>query len=116
MDTAGGKQAGHNTVDAIIGILVVDYSDIMKPQLHKLPLINDNSFLYNRLCCSYFDKPWHFHEEYELVLIEQSQGTKFIGDNVSLFQDGELMLIGSNIPHLFRNNENYYKKNGKLQA
>jgi AraC-like DNA-binding protein len=88
----------------------------MKPQLHKLPLISDNSFLYNKLYCNYFDKPWHFHEEYELVLIEQSQGTKFIGDKVSLFQDGELILIGSNIPHLFRNSENYYRKNGKLEA
>jgi AraC-like DNA-binding protein len=88
----------------------------MKPQLHKLPLISDTSFLYNKMQCQYFDKPWHFHEEYELVLIEQSRGTKFIGDNVSLFQEGELILIGSNIPHLFRNNEDYYKKNGKLQA
>ena len=88
----------------------------MKPQLHKLPLINDTSFLYNKLHCSYFDKPWHFHEEYELVLIDKSRGTKFIGDKVSLFEEGELILIGSNIPHLFRNHEAYYKKNGKLEA
>src|SRR3982751_5264215 len=87
----------------------------MRPQLHKLPLIDDTSFLYKKMQCNYFDKPWHFHEEYELVLIEQSRGTKFIGDNVSLFQEGELILIGSNIPHLFRNNEEYYKKNGKLR-
>lgn len=88
----------------------------MKPQLHKLPLINDTSFLYNRLECNYFDKPWHFHEEYELVLIVKGRGTKFIGDSVSMFEDGELVLIGSNIPHLFRCNEDYYKKNSKLVA
>lgn len=88
----------------------------MKPQLHKLPLIRDQSFLFDKLYCRYFDKPWHFHEEYELVLIEQSHGTKFIGDNVSLFNEGELILIGSNIPHLFRNDEEYYQKNGKLRA
>jgi len=88
----------------------------MKPQLHKLPLISDTSFLYNRLECNYFDKPWHFHEEYELVHIVNGRGTKFIGDSVSMFEDGELMLIGSNIPHLFRCNEDYYKKNSKLVA
>ena len=88
----------------------------MKPQLHKLPLISNTSFLYNKMQCQYFDKPWHFHEEFEIVLIEESRGTKFIGDKVSLFQEGELLLIGSNIPHLFRNNEDYYKKSGKLQA
>lgn len=88
----------------------------MKPQLHKLPLISDTSFLYNTLECNYFDKPWHFHEEYELVLIVRGRGTKFIGDSVSMFEDGELVLIGSNIPHLFRCNEDYYKKTSKLVA
>ncbi|MEO5889380.1 MAG: AraC family transcriptional regulator [Ferruginibacter sp.] len=88
----------------------------MKAQLHKLPFIIDSSFLYDKLKCSYFDKPWHFHEEYELVLIDKSSGTKFIGDKVSLFEDGELILIGSNIPHLFRNHEEYYKKTGQLEA
>lgn len=88
----------------------------MKPQLHKLPLISDTSFLYDTLECSYFDKPWHFHEEYELVWIVKGRGTKFIGDRVGMFEDGELMLIGSNIPHLFRCNEDYYKKTSKLIA
>src|SRR6476661_2359534 len=82
----------------------------MKAQLHKLPIANDTSFLYNKWQCDYFDKPWHFHEEFELVLIEKSCGTKLIGDSVSLFEDGDLFLIGSNIPHLFRNNEDYYSK------
>lgn len=80
----------------------------MKARLHKLPLKNDVSFLYNRWECPYFDKPWHFHEEYELVLIDKSRGTRFIGDSVSLFGEGDLFLIGSNIPHLFRNDEEYY--------
>src|SRR5688500_17863921 len=88
----------------------------MKPQLHKLPLINDTSFLYHQMECNYFDKPWHFHEEYELVYIVKGRGTKFIGDSVSMFEDGELVLIGSNIPHLFRCNEDYYRKNSKLVA
>lgn len=82
----------------------------MKAQLHKLPIADDTSFLYNKWQCDYFDKPWHFHEEYELVLIDKSCGTKLIGDSVSLFEDGSLFLIGSNIPHLFRNNEDYYSK------
>lgn len=88
----------------------------MKPQLHKVPLLNDTSFVYQKLNCKYFEKPWHFHEEYELMVIEKSRGTKFIGDKVSLFQEGEMMLIGSNIPHLFRNHEAYYDNNSKLRA
>jgi AraC-like DNA-binding protein len=87
----------------------------MKAKLHKLPLISDSSFLFNKWEASYFNIPWHFHQEYELVLIDKSSGTKLIGDSVSLFEEGDLFLIGANIPHLFRNNESYYT-NGNLKA
>ena len=88
----------------------------MRPQLHQLPIQSDSSFLYYKWDCDYFDKPWHFHKEYELVLINKSQGTKFIGNKVTQFNEGDLTLIGSNIPHLFRNNEEYYSKDMNLEA
>ena len=61
--------------------------------------------------CKFFDKPWHFHKEYELVLIDNNEGTRFIGDQVSHFKDGDLVLQGPNIPHLYRNSDGYYQKN-----
>lgn len=88
----------------------------MKPQLHKLLVSSDASFLYKNLDCKYFPNPWHFHKEYELVLINESAGTRFIGDNVCQFQSGDLCLIGSNIPHLFRNSQEYYNTDEDLQA
>src|SRR4030081_3145931 len=88
----------------------------MKPRLHQLPFSSDASFLYNKWDCDYFDKPWHFHKEYELVLINKSKGSKFIGDKVRHFQEGDLTLIGSNIPHLYRNDEEYYERKGELEA
>jgi AraC-like DNA-binding protein len=87
----------------------------MKPQLHKLVAEPDSSFVYRQWECNYFDKPWHFHKEYELTLIERSEGTRFVGDQVSLFQPNDLVLIGPNIPHLYRNDEAYYKSS-KLKA
>ncbi|MEO6355531.1 MAG: AraC family transcriptional regulator [Ferruginibacter sp.] len=87
----------------------------MRPQLYKLPLAPDSSFLYIDEECKYFDKPWHFHKEYELVYIDKTKGTRFIGDQVSFFDDGDLVLLGPNIPHLYRNSEDYYKSN-KLTA
>jgi len=44
-----------------------------------------------------------------MTLIKRSEGTRFIGDQVSLFQPNDLVLIGPNIPHLYRNNEEYHK-------
>lgn len=87
----------------------------MKPQLHKLVAEPDCSFVYRHWDCNYFDKPWHFHKEYELTLIERSEGTRFIGDQIGRFQADDLVLIGPNIPHLYRNNERYYQ-NEDLQA
>ena len=87
----------------------------MRPQLHKLPLSPDSSFIYINWECNYFDKAWHFHKEYELVLIDKTEGTRFIGDKVSFIKDSDLMLIGPNIPHLYRNTEDYYQ-NKKLVA
>lgn len=86
----------------------------MRPQFHKLPLTADSSFLYMCWECNYFDKPWHFHKDYELVLIDKTEGTRFIGDQVSHFKDGDLALIGPNIPHLYRNNEDYYENKGLI--
>lgn len=68
-----------------------------------------SSFLFNKWNCSFFDKPWHFHQEYELVLIDRSSGTQLIGDKVKLFNDGDLFLIGPNIPHMFKNFDEYYE-------
>jgi len=86
----------------------------MRPQLHKLPLSPDSSFIYINWECNYFDKAWHFHKEYELVLIDKTEGTRFIGDQVSLIKESDLVLIGPNIPHLYRNTENYYQTNGLI--
>lgn len=47
-------------------------------------------------CC----KPlWHIHPEYELVYIHSGSAVRHVGCNVSCYEDGDLMLIGSNIPH-----------------
>ena len=43
---------------------------------------------------------WHFHPEYELVYIEGADGTRHVGDHISAYQESDLVLIGSNIPHL----------------
>ena len=43
---------------------------------------------------------WHFHPEYELVYIEGANGTRHVGDHISEYKETDLVLIGSNIPHL----------------
>jgi len=54
------------------------------------------------------DKPylgdnWHFHEEYELIYFLKGRGMRIVGDHISNFQRGELVLVGQWLPHLWRN-------------
>ncbi|MFS4492548.1 helix-turn-helix domain-containing protein [Maribacter sp. 2308TA10-17] len=43
---------------------------------------------------------WHFHPEFELVYIEGANATRHVGNHISQFTSSDLVLIGSNIPHL----------------
>ena len=43
---------------------------------------------------------WHFHPEYELVYIEGADGIRHVGKHRSNYQQSDLVLIGSNIPHM----------------
>ncbi|TPV35029.1 helix-turn-helix transcriptional regulator [Paucihalobacter ruber] len=46
------------------------------------------------------NKPfWHFHPEIELVYVNKGQGKRHIGNHLSYFNNSQLLLIGSNLPH-----------------
>ncbi len=42
---------------------------------------------------------WHYHPEIELVYVNGGSGKRQIGSHVSYYTDGDLILIGSNLPH-----------------
>lgn len=45
------------------------------------------------------DAYWHFHPELELIYINKGQGKTHIGNHLSYFNNSQLILIGSNLPH-----------------
>ncbi|MEY8759042.1 AraC family transcriptional regulator [Chryseobacterium tongliaoense] len=49
---------------------------------------------------------WHYHPEVELIFVCGGSGKRQIGSNISYFSDGDLVLIGSNLPHCGLTNEN----------
>lgn len=48
---------------------------------------------------------WHYHPEIELIYVCKGSGKRQIGSNISYFSDGDLVLIGSNLPHCGLTNE-----------
>ena len=49
---------------------------------------------------------WHYHPEIELVFVGGGSGKRQIGSTISYFTKGDLVLIGSNLPHCGLTNEN----------
>ena len=43
---------------------------------------------------------WHFHPEIEIVYVNEGKGKRHIGNHISYFNNSQLVLIGSNLPHL----------------
>ena len=87
-----------------------------KAILQKVPLFSDSSIAVQELRSPSFRVPWHFHPEYELTLVLESHGKRFIGDSIKNFYPGDLVLIGSNLPHWYRNDPAYYEESSDLKA
>lgn len=72
----------------------------LRTQREKIEWSRSSSFrlLHNpRLSDLFF---WHIHPELELVYIEGANGPRHVGNHVSTYEGSDLVLIGSNIPHL----------------
>lgn len=74
----------------------------MKPRLHKLPQHAGASFSITHSESYHSFNEWHYHLEFELIYIQEGQGTRFIGDSIEPISAGDLILIGANVPHMFR--------------
>lgn len=82
----------------------------------KLLLKNTDCFANEKLSITKREVPcldtdWHYHAQLELIYISESTGIRFVGDSVSQFEPGDLVLVGSYLPHLWRNDPSYYRDN-----
>ncbi|MGI4867779.1 MAG: AraC family transcriptional regulator [Janthinobacterium lividum] len=88
----------------------------MKALFHKVPVSLQSSFSIRHDLKPYFGTTWHYHPELELVYTIKGEGMRLIGDNISNFSPGEIVLVGANLPHVWRCNEEYFQGNPTVQA
>jgi AraC-like DNA-binding protein len=71
----------------------------VQPDLELVAVRRDESFKVWSHGYPYRTVRWHFHPEYEIHLIVATTGKMFVGDHISSFVPGNLVMVGPNLPH-----------------
>jgi AraC-like DNA-binding protein len=88
----------------------------MKPIFEKINKSQDQSFYLEEVIKPYFPDLWHFHPEIEILYIREGNGTKYVGDSIYPFYPGDLVIIGSDTPHVWACNSDYLNLENKLMS
>jgi len=83
----------------------------MKPFFQKLASPPSQSVIIYDEEIPHFTVPWHFHPEIEILYVVKSSGTSYVGDGIQRFMDGEISLIGENVPHWWKSDPKYFDGN-----
>ncbi len=74
----------------------------MKPVFEKTPHSQWESFHCEVVVGDSYNAAWHFHPEYQITLVIRSCGYRLVGDNIAPLHSGDLVLVGSNLPHVWQ--------------
>jgi len=64
----------------------------------------------------YFTYPWHFHPQYEFIYIKKGKGSLFVGTSIKRFEEGDIIILGPNLPHYLKSDSEYYFDEKKLEV
>lgn len=78
--------------------------------LQKVVLEENESFKFLE---GSFSIPWHYHPQVEITLIEYGEGVRYIGDNIKPFVAPDLVLIGSQLPHVWKIDPQFRQQNSQ---
>ena len=74
---------------------------LRKASYEKIETAHGRSFAFREFDLPAFDSPWHFHPEFELTLVTEGSGRRFVGDHIADYEPGDLVLLGPELPHFW---------------
>ena len=74
----------------------------MKPSFEKVVVPAGASWTLFHRRLPAFPFEWHYHPEYELTFTLNSLGQRYIGDHIAPYGNGDLALVGPNLPHTWQ--------------
>lgn len=74
----------------------------MQAVFEKVPSVDRHSFHVYSLEEGYFKSPFHYHPEAEIFHVIKGRGTLIVGNNLRSFSEGDFVIIGPNIPHVWK--------------
>jgi AraC-like DNA-binding protein len=72
----------------------------------KIPKPEKEALIYQEDIGAIFYDQLHQHEEIQISYIVKGRGTLIIGDSINDFKEDDILVIGENIPHVFRTDRN----------
>jgi AraC-like DNA-binding protein len=85
----------------------------MKPFYQKLTALPTQSVIFNNEEVPHFTVPWHFHPEIEILFVVKSSGICYVGDGIHRFTEGEISIIGENVPHWWKSDSKFLEPDNK---
>jgi AraC-like DNA-binding protein/quercetin dioxygenase-like cupin family protein len=80
----------------------------MKVLPFTIPVPHDHSIMVQEELLPHFYTYLHRHAEIQITWIQKGEGTLLAGNNMHVFRDGEIYIIGANLPHLFKSDPAYF--------
>lgn len=82
----------------------------------KILIPENRSFVVRKQVEPYFDPTFHLHPEFQLSFVVEGEGNRFVGDSIKSFKANDLVLIGPNLPHVWRSHNDYFEKGSQLST
>ncbi len=87
----------------------------MKVIPFTIPVAKENSVIVQEDIMPYFYSHLHRHNEIQITWVISGEGTLIIGNYMQPFKEGDMYVIGANLPHLFKSESAYFKKRSNKQ-